>query len=160
MDYNPPAPPACEGKDPEMFDHPEFPLPALKVCGTCDVRAWCLRQVDPARHYYDGIVGGHVWQDGKPQGTFSELEDPTLKFYLRGLRPPSPYRINVDKITDFLVGLLPWNRLTIGERMGATAHMAEQGYRIDQAIRATNLDPDLVFDIYQNPTRYKKESTK
>lgn len=160
MTYDPPATPACEGKDPEMFDHPEFPLPALKICRTCDVRAWCLRQVNPAAHFYDGIVGGHAWKDGKPLGEFSNLEDPILKMYERRKVHAARKVVRQERITEFLIGKRAWNALNYEELVAATAHMAVQNYRIDLAIRMTNLDPDVVFNIYQNPTQYKNGNTK
>lgn len=64
----------------------------LNICRTCPVRAWCLRQVDPARYTaYEGVTGGYVWKHGLP-----ELPDPldhTLTAYLAtrpNRKPPRP----------------------------------------------------------------------
>lgn len=87
MNTPPPGQPACEGADPLLFEFDLFYDQAMQICETCPVRAWCLRQVDPARHtYYEGVAGGYPWQNGYPNLRYtqgkSETLDPILSSYL------------------------------------------------------------------------------
>lgn len=57
---------ACLGLEPKFFDAKTWDasLVGLNACWSCTVRYECLRLVDPARNYYDGIAGGYVWVEG------------------------------------------------------------------------------------------------
>lgn len=79
----PPETPACQDTNPDYFDM-DFMYPAaLAICEPCPVKLWCLRQVDPARSYFDGVAGGHVWYEGKVQGKLTDpTTDPLLNIYL------------------------------------------------------------------------------
>ena len=83
MPYDPPATPACEGQDPWFFEDPFAHQYALDICALCPVRLWCLNQVDPARMYFDGVAGGHVWKDGElVRSWLPDKPDPVLVTYL------------------------------------------------------------------------------
>lgn len=84
--YDPPAPPACEGQDPWFFEDEFAREYALNICKACPVRLWCLNWVNPARMYYDGVAGGHVWSDGKVLAKHSDVTDPVLTLYLQTKR--------------------------------------------------------------------------
>ena len=38
---------------------------ALIVCNTCPVRRECIQYMQPDKNFYDGVVGGFLWKDGK-----------------------------------------------------------------------------------------------
>lgn len=67
---------ACVGADPLLFDSVggDRVIDALSYCERCTVTQECLNYVRPRRSYYDGVVAGKVWQDGKPveAGLFDE----------------------------------------------------------------------------------------
>ena len=69
----PPAKPACGPDTSDLFDHEWAYSMALALCQECPVRDWCLRVVDPARNFYDGVAGGAVWREGTPR---DQLTDP------------------------------------------------------------------------------------
>lgn len=88
MHTPPPDHPACVGEDPQLFEFNLFFAAAIDICSTCPVRAWCLRQVDPARHtVYEGVTGGYAWKNGYPQQ--GNPNDPILAAYVSS-RPPRP----------------------------------------------------------------------
>ena len=60
---------ACETQFPDLFDavYKVEALPVLKICATCEYQVECLKRVNPAENYYDGIAGGYVWRNGKPK---------------------------------------------------------------------------------------------
>ncbi|WP_432092147.1 WhiB family transcriptional regulator [Streptomyces sp. bgisy100] len=39
--------------------------PALRACNTCPVVEFCLRAVDPANTWFDGVCGGRLWSNGR-----------------------------------------------------------------------------------------------
>lgn len=88
-----PAPRACEGEHPTVFDIPETRRPiliadkpapwiegrisaALRVCARCPLaaREWCVTSVDPERHETSIIAGGVVWQNGRAVWTLADEE--------------------------------------------------------------------------------------
>lgn len=87
MTPEPPATPRCQGEDPYIFDNEWTYGMALGMCEECPVRLWCLRQVDPARSYFDGVAGGHVWKEGRPQDRMTNpRQDEVLITYLATIR--------------------------------------------------------------------------
>lgn len=73
----PPEPPACKPDDAELFDNEFTYGMALAICQDCPVKDWCLDWVDPARSYYDGVVGGVAWADGRPMPRYSPIRKQT-----------------------------------------------------------------------------------
>lgn len=59
----------CRGANPKVFDFTEWKRAryALSLCSTCPVRQLCLFTLDPLWTSYDGVSGGFVWLNGKPQ---------------------------------------------------------------------------------------------
>ncbi|MGK5631141.1 WhiB family transcriptional regulator [Streptomyces sp. URMC 123] len=39
--------------------------PALRACNTCPIVEPCLRTVDPANTWFDGVCGGRLWSNGR-----------------------------------------------------------------------------------------------
>ena len=148
----PPEKPNCEGEDPVLFDDPFFFGIALSICKDCPVRFWCLNTVDPKRNYYDGVVGGHAWIEGKPVEKYSDIyADPMLDLYLgkpislREAKKP----LDETAIRDFLVGKLAWNRLSRYERIEAARRMKQQGTQPSLAIKLTHLNPTTIQAIWR-----------
>lgn len=57
----------CAGK-PELFDADNWTdsTMGLEYCRKCPFRLQCLDLVDPAANWYEGVVGGMLWVNGKP----------------------------------------------------------------------------------------------
>jgi WhiB family redox-sensing transcriptional regulator len=57
----------CREADPWLFDQFNLDLaqPALNYCSTCIFWTECESLVQPKPNFYDGIVGGKVWRNGK-----------------------------------------------------------------------------------------------
>lgn len=154
----PPAEPACAREEPTIFDV-EFTFPmALAICATCPVRSWCLNTVDPARNYYDGVVGGHAWHDGKPMLRYSDTTDPALQLYLKNRRR-NLKRHDWDrrKVDDFLVGKIQLQALNNHEKLMSAYRLKEIGAPIELNRKRTHLDIEQLQDIYQNAEKYRRE---
>jgi hypothetical protein len=81
--FDPPEEPNCKPEDAELFDNDLTYGMALGICKDCPIRDYCLDWVDPARNYYDGVVGGVAWHDGKPLNRWTNINrDGTLVSYL------------------------------------------------------------------------------
>ncbi|MFG2206546.1 hypothetical protein [Streptomyces sp. NPDC048638] len=39
--------------------------PVLRACNTCPVVERCLRTVDPANTWFDGVCAGRLWSNGR-----------------------------------------------------------------------------------------------
>lgn len=148
--------------DPYIFDNTWTYGMALGTCQTCTVQAWCLQTVDPARNYYDGVVGGHVWRDGRPVDKFTDTSEPILALYMNTRLPPSQRGRPMDekKIRDCMVGKLAWTRLTIHERVEVAIRCYEQNVPQDLAVKITRLADTFVRDVYTNPNKYRKNTNK
>lgn len=154
MRQDPPAPPACDGVDPVIFDYPSTPHGGLALCSICEVRSWCLREVDPARHFFDGVAGGHVWTNGKPNPHLTDLEgDEVLQLYL-ATRPKMRRGPELDHaaIALFVEGTLPWNRLSKAERVEAAKLMIRKGIGVGEVQTRTHLSGQSMADLVRNPT--------
>jgi WhiB family redox-sensing transcriptional regulator len=57
----------CREADPWLFDQFNLDLaqPALNYCSRCYFWAECESLVQPKPNFYDGIVGGKVWRNGR-----------------------------------------------------------------------------------------------
>lgn len=57
---------ACNGLDPALFDHVEFPdaLLAVGICAECPITDLCMEIVRPQKSFFDGIAAGIVWRNG------------------------------------------------------------------------------------------------
>ena len=57
----------CRDSDPWLFDQFNLDLaqPALNYCARCPFWNECESLVQPKPHFYDGIVGGKVWRNGR-----------------------------------------------------------------------------------------------
>lgn len=68
----------CTESFPDIFDaiRATEAEPGLQVCSLCESKAECLNQVDPANNNFDGIVGGAIWINGKPQRY--RIQDPNV----------------------------------------------------------------------------------
>jgi hypothetical protein len=153
---DPPAEPNCANADPIMFDDKLFYGMALAYCETCPVRAWCLSWVDPARNWYDGVVGGHVWQNGEPQPQYKRTgNDTVLQVYLARSAPRSRNKdLDHVAIREFIVGRMPWNRLSKAERAEAARTMARMGgYSRELAADLTHLPSNVIDDIFDESER-------
>lgn len=145
----PPEPPACASTDPDLFDNEWTYQAALKVCGECQVRSWCLQTVDPARHYYDGVVGGAVWREGRPVDSYTDVaQDDTVMRYIHSLRRNRQLEVDMDKVRDFLVGKLPINRMNMAERAKAAEIMRDRDIPAAQAMTWTKLAAYEINAIY------------
>lgn len=148
MRNDPPAKPACVGKNPELFDWPEFAYAAIEICNECPVQAWCLREVDPARSYFDGVAGGHQWRDGQVLNRYSDPRNDTiLQIYLsqaiyRKMRPT-----NMDLVRDFVVGKAHRKQLTLLEAIEAARLLHRQHVPADQIQKLTRLSMNQIADI-------------
>jgi len=58
---------ACLDAAPTLFDATEGVLVtmALSYCERCPVRTPCREFVRPNRSYYDGVVAGALWRNGR-----------------------------------------------------------------------------------------------
>lgn len=155
---DPPDEPNCSNSDPALFDDKFFYGIALQICADCPVKFWCLNVVDPANNSYDGVVGGHVWQDGVPQPRYKPTStDPVLQTYLHKRKPRKAVVLDHVAIRAFLVGKLPWNRLTKAERIEAARNMFRQGTPAQLCADLTRLHMNEVEDIYaQEQTTTKR----
>lgn len=158
----PPGDPACVGTDPYVFDNEWTYGMALGICKPCPVKAWCLQTVDPAKNYYDGVVGGHVWKEGVAVHRFSDTTEPILRLYLDSRLPPSQRSRPVDeqKINDLMVGKLPWSRVTLAERLEAALRLYDQNVPADIVTTITRLPETQVQDIFNHSDKYRKNNTK
>lgn len=57
----------CRDADPWLFDQSEIHLamPALNYCRSCIFWKECDEWVSPKRNYYEGVVAGKVWRNGR-----------------------------------------------------------------------------------------------
>lgn len=57
----------CRDSDPWLFDQFNLDLaqPALNYCARCPFWNECESLVQPKPNFYDGIVGGKVWRNGR-----------------------------------------------------------------------------------------------
>ena len=57
----------CREADPWLFDQFNLDLaqPALNYCSSCIFWTECESLVQPKPNFYDGIVGGKVWRNGR-----------------------------------------------------------------------------------------------
>ena len=57
----------CREADPWLFDQFNLDLaqPALNYCSNCIFWTECESLVQPKPNFYDGIVGGKVWRNGR-----------------------------------------------------------------------------------------------
>lgn len=117
--HEPPATPACHDAEPLLFDDPTHPTIALSICAGCPVRDWCLRTVDPAASFYDGIAGGHVWRNGQVRD--DDTHDPTLVYYLNGRDDETT--VDPHAVRGFIDGVHDWTELTSVERIHAARHL-------------------------------------
>lgn len=148
---DPPEKPNCLGEDPVLFDDQLFFGMALAICQDCPVRWWCLNTVDPKRNYYDGVVGGHAWHDGKPIPKYSDIYgDPVLTTYMGGVVRASQKRpVDNLKVLDFMVGRVAWTRLTVDERVEAARRMKRQGTTPELAEKFTHLPKTTITAIWK-----------
>jgi len=61
----------CIDKPARYFDETEYDSiiaeAALSICSECKVQEECLLVVNPSNSFYDGIVGGIIFKNGKIQ---------------------------------------------------------------------------------------------
>jgi hypothetical protein len=57
----------CREADPWLFDQFNLDLaqPALNYCSTCIFWQECESLVQPKSNFYDGVVAGKVWRNGR-----------------------------------------------------------------------------------------------
>jgi hypothetical protein len=117
----PPAPPACEGADPTIFDQTDWQNTniGISICERCPVRAWCLETVDPARGNFDGIAGGHVWIDGKIKWSIPGDEIATNYLERRNVDTVHHQRFDPNMIRRFAAGEVHRQQLNRSERLAA-----------------------------------------
>lgn len=152
--YDPPEKPRCEGEEPTLFDDQLFFGMALALCNECPVRWWCLNTVDPARNFYDGVVGGHAWHEGKPIPKWSDVYgDPVLSTYLgKPKLQPTKNRaaiVNHGKVDEFLVGKRGWRTLNFMERKQAAVIMIKRGTPKEQVAKWAHLDLRTINEIWK-----------
>ena len=77
----------CREADPWLFDQFNLDLaqPALNYCSTCIFWQECESLVQPKPSFYDGVVAGKVWRNGR---------------ILAKLDATSPYRLIVGEEPD------------------------------------------------------------
>lgn len=160
MTYNPPDKPNCADQEPEIFENEWLYNVALGYCRDCPVQKWCLDWVDPAKHFFDGVAGGHVWKDGVIVRSYTDPEnDAVLMTYLKANKKARTKFVDTKKVQDFLVGKNPSYRvLTLTERVHAVLLMSKQDYPANLAAKLTQLPVEQVIDVYQNPAKYELES--
>lgn len=159
----PPAPPACEGTDPTIFDQTDWQNTNLgiSICERCPVRAWCLETVDPARGNFDGIAGGHVWVDGKIKWSIPGDTIATNYLERRNISTVHHQRFDPNMIRRLAAGDLHPRQLNKAERIAAAREIyasedttlrevAERtGVPQTTLIRAIGVDPDKVNAAYR-----------
>lgn len=133
---------AQEGMYAVWWDMPEFEKQALKICDGCPVKLDCLKWVDPANSFYDGVAGGYVWGKGRPK--FMEgREDKTLLAYMVSIQKevePNRELIDLVKVKRFIDGqITAWSKLTVGERKEAARQMLLLGTPMKQVYELTHL---------------------
>lgn len=144
-----------------IFEIPEFAPIAIDICNDCQVRAWCLKQVEPAKNFYDGVVGGHEWRDGHVQYRHTDpVSDPIVQLYLGTRRSRTTLPVNSPRVRDFMVGKIPCSKLTMAERMEVVRRMALQGTPQELAVKATRLPEIQVAGIYKTTTIKRTEGYK
>lgn len=57
----------CSKADPWLFDQNQvdLALPGLNYCRFCPFWQECDEWVEPEKYFYDGVVGGKVWKNGR-----------------------------------------------------------------------------------------------
>lgn len=57
----------CRDSDPWLFDqwHIDLAQPALNICRDCPFWKECDEWVQPKANFYDGVVGGKLWRNGR-----------------------------------------------------------------------------------------------
>lgn len=58
---------ACRDASPHLFDAVKGPLVhyALSYCGRCSVVKECDAFVRPRKSFFDGVVAGKLWREGR-----------------------------------------------------------------------------------------------
>jgi hypothetical protein len=57
----------CRNSDPWLFDQHQIELavPALNICKGCKFWEECDSLVKPKSNFYDGVVAGKLWRNGR-----------------------------------------------------------------------------------------------
>lgn len=140
---------ACIGSDPRIFDLAQHFPDALDTCAGCNVRLWCMQWVNPAENFYDGVVGGHVWSNGRPVRNATTETDLPLAAYLSQLQhrieTVPHYRFDNQPadpavVDGFLNGEIPWHLLTYEERRTAATELLKQGVNTTEAMKRCHLN--------------------
>ena len=139
----------CIGVSPVFFEDPLWYSVGLDSCNTCPARLWCLQLVDPANNWSDGVIGGHVWANGKPVESATTFTDPILGIYLKANnhvktanRQASRANREPDDliIEGFIAGQVHWSKLTRTERQIAAGRMHRAGVGYHEIMERTRLN--------------------
>lgn len=157
--YNPDA--NCIGQDPRLFDLPAHFPDALYTCEPCTARLWCLQWVNPASNHYDGVVGGHVWSNGRPVKSATTNSDPVLRKYLttvhHKVETVAKYRHDaappdLEVVAGFIAGSIAWHILTNEERRIAATELLNAGHSTRHVAERCHLSGRTVAAIVEAMT--------
>lgn len=147
----PPGKPACQGADPVAFDQTEYQNTSmgLQICAECPVRAWCLETVDPAKSFFDGIAGGHVWVGGTIK--WSIPGDEIARNYLerRNISTADQKQYESSMVRQFLLGVADATELTHHERISAARALYRDTYdlTVEQVAERTGLPTSTAYRV-------------
>ena len=73
----------CSSVDPWLFDQNQIDLalPGLNYCRFCPFWIECEDWVKPRNYFYDGVVGGKVWKNGR---VLARLDETSLNLLIVG----------------------------------------------------------------------------
>lgn len=160
----PPGKPACQGADPVAFDQTEYQNTSLGlgICATCPVRAWCLETVDPAKSFFDGIAGGHVWIGGTIK--WSIPDDEIARNYLerRNISTVWRQRFEPTMVQQFLLGAAHVTELSRDERIAAAKQMYRDTYdlTVEQVAERTGLPTSTAYRLIEPKTTKTSDQWK
>lgn len=139
---------AQPGMNPAWWDYEEFELEALKVCDACPIRLECLKWVDPANSYFDGVAGGYSWQNGKPK-YFPGREDKTLLEYWSKAEMLGKSQEIFDevKMRRYMDGHITWKQMSMEERREACRRMLQAGVDKNRIYHLTHLRYQTIMQI-------------
>lgn len=156
-----PAPqqPECQGANPLFFEVQDWYQYGLEYCDRCPVQAWCLELVDPAAHYFDGVAGGLIWQNGRIIKRDADVTKAQMAYMAQhgDLSVGTNQRLKHKDFEEYdwasiqLVadGVLNWRAISNGERREAAKIMAKRGHTTQEVWERTHLNGTTIKQIFE-----------
>lgn len=154
-----PAPqqPECQGANPLFFEVQDWYQYGLEYCDRCPVQAWCLDTVNPADHYYDGVVGGLIWQNGRiikrdtdptrAQMDYMAKHGDLTQGTNQRLKPKEREDYDWASIQLVADGHLHWRAISNGERREVARMLLERGLSTNEVYERTRLNGTTIKQI-------------